>query len=1063
MSTKLFIIIFSLTLISSVCQEEYELIEEYIPYILSFQTINKFSYKIYEYTPSCNNMTTTKKVYIHIWKNEFIYLRLYKYSDISKIQQNSEGYFINFDSEIRLSDYLSEIDFECGMTYYLVFKHSYNSEIFRPFYCQFSFFDDILNTIDISSLFLKSRYLAFLKRTTKEEKYLYSSNEDKYLLISFSQGSNLSIIDDNNQTIYEIKADKYMTKVLEFKSGQNYIIDYNAKEHSTISFHIYNESDIFKHDFNDMPIILNGYNYSYYFEIDISTYKKGEYILFSLYDDFSKCIFVKYQFKNHFKGNNLIPLGEYRGVSNYIPIKKETEDSTLILFVKPFIYNGFSVIDIYKYKSYEINSEIKETVKGPCIYFVDYFKFNNLNSFGIQSNQKYILYEQEFSNEIKSIEGKYENVSIIINHYLNANIYRKGFILFNSTGDISLEVKKYDFPIIYSLLNRNNRSPKEYFQLCQGENTLKELYYYLDNEWDYYDEFFIPIFGNFNSSFINVDEIQDLSDFNFIEIKDNFFIFDYTKKGYLKIQCEEETMLKHFSFYRFTTKYLTTGNRFYFTGDNFNNQTYSFNISLVNKNIPIKINTYGLDSDDKIIFKLNGTKYELNNKPLEINYTYNYYKSDLIEFIVDEKTKWNILVEIIVGFMTEDLNDYEQIEFEKALGSIEIERNKGVIIKIPKDFNDTLYDYSIIFPNDNYFKYFDVQIIFDNFIYAVPSEIVSEYVFPIIPLFKVNPYSKISDSLNENKFFYITIYNKDNKDKILIKKPKLFSQFELNKINILPALNGENSKYYHQIEIPENDDNYLYFQTTNKTSYLSISNSSINYVYNTPYTYNSFINDIPLIKNNKMKFINYYNTEFDVYINIASSKDYFFKNKYYYIQLQPEIKQIKDSNKIKIKMNSLSYHFYPNQYKYVFITNLDTSFSLNLILPFLCGKQKPDKSLKQTMITIEDDGKNEIFEKEIKLDIEVDESFSYNTMTITPVIKNYNLVDFYFGKSFYYDFIYQSKKKNWVVALVISLVVIALIIIGLIIYFIKRKKNTSQNSIENIDNIENNALAQELK
>ena len=432
----------------------------------------------------------------------------------------------------------------------------------------------------------------------------------------------------------------------------------------------------------------------------------------------------------------------------------------------------------------------------------------------------------------------------------------------------------------------------------------------------------------------------------------------------------------------------------------------------------------------------------------------------MIEFIIDEKVKENILIEIFVGFIEEDLNFYKQIDFEKALGTIEIEENKGVIIKIPKDFNDTLYDYSIIFKKG---REFDVQIIFDNFIYAVPSEINNEYLFPIIPLFKLNPYSKISDSLNENKFFYITIYNKDNKDKILIKKPKLFSQFELNKINILPALNGENSKYYHQIEIPENDDNYLYFQTTNKTSYLSISNSSINYVYNTPYTYNSFINDIPLIKNNKMKFINYYNTEFDVYINIASSKDYFFKNQYEYIQLQPEIKQIKDSNKIKIKMNSLSYHFYPNQYKYVFITNLDISFNLNLILPFLYGKQKPDKSLKQTMITIEDDGKNEILEKEIKLDIEVDESFSYNTMTITPVIKNYNLVDFYFGKSFYYDFIYQSKKKNWVVALVISLVVIALIIIGLIIYFIKRKKNTSQNSIENIDNIENNALAQELK
>ena len=415
--------------------------------------------------------------------------------------------------------------------------------------------------------------------------------------------------------------------------------------------------------------------------------------------------------------------------------------------------------------------------------------------------------------------------------------------------------------------------------------------------------------------------------------------------------------------------------------------------------------------------------------------------------------------------MTEDLNDYEQIEFEKALGSIEIERNKGVIIKIPKDFNDTLYDYSIIFPNDNYFKYFDVQIIFDNFIYAVPSEIVSEYVFPIIPLFKLNPYSKISDYLNENKFFYITIYNKDKKDKILIKKPKLFSQFKLNTFNILPALNGENSKYYHQIKIPVKDDNYLYIQSLNETNYLSIQHSSILYTFSILYNVNKIdINDIPLIKNdNNFEFINYYDTEFEVYINIASSKDHSFKIKRLFIELEPEIKQIKDSNKINIKIKSLSYHFYPNQYQYIFITNLEHSFSLDLIVPFLCGKQKPDKSLKQAKIIVEDDGQNEIIEKEVKLDIEVDESFLYNKMTIAPVIKNFDLVYANYGQSFHFDFIYKSKKKKWIIVLAIVLPLIAVIIIGLIIYLKKRKKDSNQdsNSIENIEN--NTLLSQELK
>ena len=937
MSAKILIIIFSFILISSICQQEYEFIEEYIPYIVTFQTSNTSFYKIYKYIPSCNNISTIKKVYINLFKEDYTDIYLYKYSDASKIEQDSRGNFINFDMELLLYSYLSQFDSECGITNYFVFKpRNIRRNNLNTLYYQFSFSDDILDTIDISTLFLKSRYLSFLKRTTKDEKYLYSFNEDKYILISFNKEANLSVVDDNNQTIYEVKTDRYMTKLLEFKRDQTYIINYNAKTNSTINFQIYNESDLFKHDFNDGLIFLSGINYDYFFEIDISNYKKGEYILFFFYD-FTNYIFVKYQFKNDFKGNNLITLGEYNGF-NYIPIKKETEDSTLILFVKALISKGFSMIDLYKYKSYEINSEFKEIIQGPCIYFVDFFKFNNLNSFGIQSNKKYILYEQLFYKDINTLSGKYENVSIITNNYLNTNIYRKAFILFNSTGDISFEVQKFNFPIIHPVLITGYKYQKEYFQLCQGENTLKELYYYLDNDWPYYYEFFIPIFGNFNSSFINEDEIHDLSDFNFNEIQENFFYFDTKKKRYLKIQCEEETMLKHSSFYIYPTKNLTSGKKYYFIRDNLDKYKYSFNISLVNKNIPLKINTYGIDSNDKIIFKLNDTEYKLNDKPLEINYTYKEYNSDLIEFIIDEKVKENILIEIIVGFIEEDLNFYKQIDFEKALGTIEIEENKGVIIKIPKDFNDTLYDYSIIFKKG---IEFDVQIIFDNFIYAVPSEINNEYLFPIIPLFKLNPYSKISDYLNENKFFYITIYNKDKKDKILIKKPKLFSQFELNTFNILPALNGENSKYYHQIKIPVKDDNYLYIQSLNETNYLSIQHSSILYTFSILYNVNKIdINDIPLIKNdNNFEFINYYDTEFEVYINIASSKDHSFKIKRLFIELEPEIKQIKDSNKINIKIKSLSYHFYPNQYQYIFITNLEHSFSLDLIVSFLCGKK----------------------------------------------------------------------------------------------------------------------------
>ena len=138
-------------------------------------------------------------------------------------------------------------------------------------------------------------------------------------------------------------------------------------------------------------------------------------------------------------------------------------------------------------------------------------------------------------------------------------------------------------------------------------------------------------------------------------------------------------------------------------------------------------------------------------------------------------------------------------------------------------------------------------------------------------------------------------------------------------------------------------------------------------------------------------------------------------------------------------MNSLSYHLYPNQYKYIFITNLDIHFNLDLVLPIICGKKQTDKSLKQTMITIEDDGQKEIIEKEVKLDIKVDKSFS-NKMIIAPLIMENNLVDTHFGKAFYFDFTYHSKSKIWIIVLAIVLPLIAIIIVGLIIYFKKRKK-----------------------
>ena len=123
--------------------------------------------------------------------------------------------------------------------------------------------------------------------------------------------------------------------------------------------------------------------------------KKDEYILFSFYGYSLNFILIKYQFKNDLEENNFTSLSRYTGF-NYIPIQKTSEDSILVLNIKVFnSENYFSLIDLFKYESYEINSEYKNSIQGPCIFFIDNYKFNYLNSFGIQSNKYYFYYQQK--------------------------------------------------------------------------------------------------------------------------------------------------------------------------------------------------------------------------------------------------------------------------------------------------------------------------------------------------------------------------------------------------------------------------------------------------------------------------------------------------------------------------------------------------------------------------------------------------------------------------------------------------------------------------------------------
>ena len=63
----------------------------------------------------------------------------------------------------------------------------------------------------------------------------------------------------------------------------------------------------------------------------------------------------------------------------------------------------------------------------------------------------------------------------------------------------------------------------EYFQLCQGDNSLSELYFYISSYEGIGKELFTSVFGKFDAFYIKEEEIKNLSDFDFDKIKENNF------------------------------------------------------------------------------------------------------------------------------------------------------------------------------------------------------------------------------------------------------------------------------------------------------------------------------------------------------------------------------------------------------------------------------------------------------------------------------------------------------------------------------------------------------------
>ena len=346
----------------------------------------------------------------------------------------------------------------------------------------------------------------------------------------------------------------------------------------------------------------------------------------------------------------------------------------------------------------------------------------------------------------------------------------------------------------------------------------------------------------------------------------------------------------------------------------------------------------------------------------------------------------------------------------------------------------------------------DIHISYDKLEFMVPLN-ESNTGSPIIPLFKHNPYKNISEDI-ENKYFYILIYYNiyyiDYGRTYIIKKPKLYDNIEFNKTNALPK---EDKKYYYKIKIPEEDYNSLMIKTLYSGIKLTFSINNILY----PYIIERWDKPNILFDNNnkKERFLNYYESDPNrCYINIV--KNYFFYDnllRYYIISEDIfEVNQIKGQNKIKINRTSLSYLYYPDIFQYYIIAkHLDYNIKIHSdFYSIITNQQKLEESKYEFMKIVEDDGTNEIFEKEIDIDIRLKEN--NNEIYAVPIRKGINLIEEGYFKYTYFDFDYKnhkSKKKKTLI-IVFSIIGAILLIFALVIIYFKACKK-KKNSIEDLN------------
>ena len=185
---------------------------------------------------------------------------------------------------------------------------------------------------------------------------------------------------------------------------------------------------------------------------------------FQIYD--STVCYFEYQYKKDFKQNNFITLGKNDGF-NFIPIKKTKNDS-LLLYIRSYSDNLLSIIKIIQEKVIEISSDYNSTILGPKILFLDYYKFNKLNSFGVESNQSFYFYDQKISNKVSTISIDFKNIFISKINEATPHLFKRLFIYLNEASNYYFQIKRFNCSIINTLLPYYPPA-YQYFHLFQGK------------------------------------------------------------------------------------------------------------------------------------------------------------------------------------------------------------------------------------------------------------------------------------------------------------------------------------------------------------------------------------------------------------------------------------------------------------------------------------------------------------------------------------------------------------------------------------------------------------------